>query len=323
MERELPQRSIISVAADGSGDYQSIGEAVAAVPDGNRAEVRIRIRRGIYEEKLLIPADKTHITLLGEDSSNTVIRWTDYAGRLWDNGDITGTFRSAAVTVRANWFHAANLTIENSYDGKKGSGGRQAPALSISGEHDSFENCVFLGRQDTLYLGEGSVYLKRCFIEGDTDFLFGGARAVLEQCQIHSVQKGEESGKSYTGCICAPSTPISQKYGFLFLDCHLTGDVPDGSVYLGRPWHPGLDPYAVGNAVFINCELRPHICPAGWTDMGGFLAKNARFYEFENTGSGAAAPGNETRPQLTREEAALYSKDRVLGWNPDTERGGL
>ena len=112
--------------------------------------------------------------------------------------------------------------------------------------------------------------------------------------------------------MAAPSTYLAQKYGYLFLNCHLVSDCPEGSIYLGRPWHAGSDPFAVGYAVYIQCELGAHIHPDGWTDMGGFLGRNGRFAEYGNYGPGAKV--NPRRPQLSAEEAAKITKEAVLGW---------
>ncbi len=48
--------------------------------------------------------------------------------------------------------------------------------------------------------------------------------------------------------------------------------------------------------------------------MGGFLGRNGRFGEFENTGAGACA--NERRPQLSAAEAETLTDEKVLGWQP-------
>lgn len=311
--REILEKSYITVSKDGSGDYKTVQEAVDSVCNGNCSEVVIKIAPGTYYEKITVDGNKTHITMIGEDAKTTILTFNEHAGKLRPNGDITSTFRTGSLEVRGNWFHGENLTIENSYDGS-GEGGKQAVACFLSGEHISFVNCRFIGRQDTLYTKEGSHYFKDCYIEGDVDFIFGGARAVFYHCIIHSF-------RSSKGYICAPSTSINQKYGYLFLDCIVEGDSPDNTVFLGRPWHPGLNPYAAGNAVFMYCELGKHIQETGWSDMGGYLCKNARFFEYKNTGAGAVI--NDNRRQLTLREAKEYTIERVLGWNPDFERGGL
>ena len=93
----------------------------------------------------------------------------------------------------------------------------------------------------------------------------------------------------------------------------MTANNAPNTVFLGRPWHPGSDPQAIGSCVFMHCELGEHIREDGWKrHMGNFLSKNARLYEFENRGPGAVA--HEDRRQLTAEEAAEYTIERVLGW---------
>lgn len=311
---ELPQKSHTYVAKDGSADYTSVQAAIDAVPVHNSTDVYIHIRPGVYEEKVDISADKPYITLVGEGDNpeDTVISFGIHAGMKQPNGDITGTFRTASVHIYANHFKAENLSIINSYDGT-GEGGRQAVAVYASGEHIIFENCRFVGRQDTVYAKDGTQLFDRCYIEGDVDFIFGGARAVFDKCEIHSVNVNPEEEPNRGGYIAAPSTPISQKYGFLFNECIMTGNNSDNTVFLGRPWHPGADPYAIGSCVFMHCELGSHIREDGWkSHMGGFLSANARLYEFENKGPGAV--GHESRRQLTKEQAAEFTKERVLGW---------
>lgn len=311
---ELPHTAHTYVAADGSADYTSIQAAVDAVPVHNTGDVIIHIRPGIYTERVEISGDKPYITLAGEGDrpEDTVIVYDLHAGGIEENGDITTTFRTATVNIYSNYFCARNLSMINSYDGS-GTGGRQALALYASAEHLRFENCVFRGAQDTLYAREGSQLYRNCYIEGDVDFIFGGARAVFDGCEIHSINVNPVEEPQRGGYIAAPSTPAGQKYGFLFIKCRMTADNAPNTVFLGRPWHPGSDPQAIGNCVYMNCELGAHIREDGWKrHMGNFLTKNARLYEYSNCGPGAAQ--HEDRPQLTDEQAAEYTIERVLGW---------
>lgn len=311
---ELPLKSHIFVAKDNSADYTSIQAAIDAVPVHNSQDVLIHIRPGVYEERVEISGDKPYITLIGEGEKpeDTVITYGFWAGMTWENGDVTSTFRTGTLNVYSNYFKAENLSIVNSYDGS-GGGGRQALAAYVSGYQITFERCRFIGGQDTLYTKDGSQLYTQCYIEGDVDFIFGGARAVFEKCQIHSINVNPEEEPNRGGYIVAPSTPASQKYGYLLTECKVTGDNADNTVFLGRPWHPGSDPFAIGNCVFMHCDLGSHIREDGWkSHMGGFLTKNAKLYEFENRGPGAKE--HEMRRQLTPEQAAEYTKERVLGW---------
>jgi len=68
-----------------------------------------------------------------------------------------------------------------------------------------------------------------CKIIGDTDFIFGGATAVFENCEIVSTPKG--------GYVTAASTDL-ENYGFLFLNCRLTSDAPKIQHILEDPGVP-------------------------------------------------------------------------------------
>lgn len=97
------------------------------------------------------------------------------------------------------------------------------------------------------------------------------------------------------GYVTAPSTAAENPRGFLFSGVRLTSEgLAPGSVHLGRPWHPGGKPDALGQALFVHCEIGAHIAAVAWTEMGGFDWQDARLAEFENTGPGAHATG----PQL-------------------------
>jgi pectinesterase len=310
MKNELPQICHTYVAPDGSADYQTVQEAVDAVPHHNDRPVVIHLAPGVYKEKLTIPGDKPHIKLEGKDAESTILTYDDFGGKVVENGDIASTFRSGSVNIFANDTQAQQITFENTSNSPVG---HQALALYASGEHLFFKECRFLGRQDTLYVKDGTQLYQDCYIQGDIDFIFGGARAVFENCRIFAKnnRSQEELDKGKGGYISAPSTPLAQKYGLLFVGCSLDSDYPENRIYLGRPWHPGADPYAVGCAVFRECQLGEAIKEEGWSDMGGYLAANARLYEYKNYGAGAKS--HERRRQLTEEEAAVYTKERVLG----------
>ena len=133
------------------------------------------------------------------------------------DGKPIGTFRTPSTTIDADDFTAENLTFENSA-GPVG----QALALRVDGDRAVFRNCRFLGHQDTILLNRGRQLFDRCYIEGTTDFIFGGATAWFEDCDIHCLKS------SY---ITAAATPDFQPFGFVFHNCRITAgaereDVP-------------------------------------------------------------------------------------------------
>ncbi|WP_257535570.1 pectinesterase family protein [Mesobacillus foraminis] len=306
-------QNLLTVSKDGPADYSTVQSAIDAVPENNKEKVEITIEAGIYKELVTIPKNKPFVHLRGEDASNTVITYDNYSGKPKPGGGTYGTTGSASVYVYGDDFTAENLTFENSFDEQSVDvKDKQAVAVYTRGERQAFINSRFIGNQDTLYVREGTQYFYQSYIEGDVDFIFGGGRAVFEDCDIFSLNRGSTTNNGY---VTAASTLISEPYGYLFLNSRLLSDAPDQTVYLGRPWHPSGDPNAIGSVVFMNSYLGPHIILQGWTDMSGFSYKDARFYEYQNYGPGAVI--NEDRRQLTDEEAEQFTIENVLkGWNP-------
>ena len=254
----------ITVAADGSGDFKTITEALEAIRAYMDYRVTVNIKNGEYHEKLIIPSWLENVDFIGEDPEKTIITYNDYAKL-----DNMGTFRTYTMRVDGCDMTFKNLTIRNNA-GRVG----QAVALHTEGTGLTFENCRFLGDQDTLFLAGHDSELKfdDCYVEGTTDFIFGPATAFFSDCEIHS------KADSY---ITAASTPQDVEIGFVFRNCRLTADPNVKKVYLGRPWRP----YAY--TAFIDCEMDGHITPAGWDNWRNpDNEKTARYIESGSRGAG-------------------------------------
>src|SRR5690606_24272763 len=66
------------VAADGSGDYLTIQEAINNTKSFPYQRITIRIKNGIYKEKIEVYEWNTNLSLIGEDPEHTVIVYDDY-----------------------------------------------------------------------------------------------------------------------------------------------------------------------------------------------------------------------------------------------------
>ncbi|UXP32379.1 pectinesterase family protein [Reichenbachiella agarivorans] len=294
------------VSQDGSGDFVTVQEALDAVPDIRNHVTRILIKNGIYKEKLVLSGSKTNVFLIGEDKMRTVLTHDDYADKLNQFGERIGTSGSSSFYIYGDGFRAQNITFENS-SGPVG----QAVAVRVDADQVVFDNCRFLGFQDTLYPhGKNSrQYYRQCYIEGTTDFIFGWSTAVFEDCEIFSKKGGQY--------ITAASTEQGQSFGFVFLNCHLTGDAPSGTVYLGRPWRD----YA--KTVYVNCEMDQHIHSQGWHNWGKTHAETTAYYaEYQSTGIGANTNNRANwTHQLTDAQAKDYELTKIFdGWNPNEEK---
>lgn len=284
----------ITVAKDGTGDFKSLQEAIYSVKAFPDTQIIIYLKKGIYHEKTRIPAFNTHLSIIGEDPQTTIISWDDHFKKIGKGRN--STFYTYTLKVEANDFYAENLTIQNTA-GPIG----QAVALHVVGDRAFFRNCRILGHQDTFYgAGENSrIYFNECYFEGTTDFIFGEATVLFENCEIRSLSN------SY---ITAASTPVWKDFGFVFLNCRLTAADSVKSVYLGRPWRD----YA--NVAFLNCYMDDHIHPEGWANWSGTNRdQTAIFIEYGNTGLGADLSGRVGwMRRITKREAKRYVIENIL-----------
>lgn len=296
------------VAKDGSGDFFTVQEAINAVPDyRKKARTTILIKEGSYKEKVIIPASKNAVSLIGQ--GEVKITYDDYASKPNIFGENKGTSGSSSCYIYAPDFYAENITFENT-SGPVG----QAVACFVSADRAYFKKCRFLGFQDTLYTyGKGCrQYYDECYIEGTVDFIFGWSTAVFNRCHIHSI------GNGY---ITAPSTDKGQKYGYVFYNCEITANSDVDKVYLSRPWRP----YA--QAVFIQCNMGKHILPEGWDNWRNKNNEKTVFYaEYKSKGEGAN-PGKRVAYSKQLKNTEGYSIEEVLsgndGWNPSKNGNAL
>lgn len=293
------QQKELIVAADGSGEFKTVSAAIEKVPNNNRRRIVIRIRPGIYDEQIRIPANKPFISLIGESAETTKLQFNI------SNKTAGSTSAAFAFYVGGHSFYAENLTFENTFGV-----GSQAVAVVAEADRVVFKNCRFLGWQDTLYAKGGRQYYKDSYIEGHVDFIFGQATAVFDNCRIHS--KGD-------GYIAAPMRfSETETTGYVFYRSRLTGENIQKGVYLGRPWRD------YGRTVFLETEMGEHIRPEGWHHWEPQREKTAYFAEYKSSGKGANADARvKWSKQLGDNEAKKFLPNEFLkgqdGWNPTVQ----
>lgn len=285
------------VAADGSGDFFRIQDAIDDCKSFPDLPITIRIKEGRYREKVTVSPWNTNLSFIGE--GKVVIAYNSHFKQV-DRGR-NSTFFTATLEVLANDFTAKNITVANTA-GPVG----QALALRVEGDRCSFIDCRFLGNQDTLYLAGESrrQYFENCHIEGTTDYIFGEATAYFENCMLKS------KANSY---ITAASTPAGQNYGFVFNKCRVVASEGVDKLYLGRPWRKNA------KTVFIDCDYGNSIAPEGWRNWGWDDPANTVFYA-EYIAKDAKKIGKqriEWSHQLSKSQLSEYTVSKVLdGWNP-------
>jgi pectinesterase len=308
------------VAADGSGDYSTLMEAILA-SQGNQV---IFIKNGVYHEKVEIQGGKNNLTIIGENVDSTIIQYNDYSGSGKDyDGIIPGFMGQQIGTTNSHSFYNGaydltlmNLTIKNTA-GDVG----QAVALNLDKDRTTIVRCRIICNQDTFLTRSAARHLlKDCFIEGDVDFIFGGGAVIFDSCVVNS-----DRGNSH---ITAPATDKSWNFGYVFQNCSITANDGVNNVYFARPWHN----YPKVN--FMNCYLGSHIATAGWVNPWGLDQDNCTFTEYNNYGSGAeTAYRVNWSYQLTDAFAKIYTREMIFStevskeitsnWNPDIENNAL
>jgi len=192
----------------------------------------------------------------------------------------------------------------------------RATALVVESDQSEFVNCRFLSSQDTLMTGNKttSLYFKNCFIEGNTDYIFGDGNCVFDGCQLN--WKGY-SDKEVAGYITAHKPSDTTTLGYLFRNCTVTADtkLKVAGGYWGRPWG------AKASAAFINTKLAGTdlIVGEGWTSMSSNKPENANFKEFNTTSVDGEAIDTSKRvvAAISAADAAKIDVNKYFGnWTP-------
>jgi pectin methylesterase-like acyl-CoA thioesterase len=283
------------VAKDGSGTHVTVQSAIDSLPSASSNSTRhfILVKPGEYRE-IVCAKDKAPFTLyaIGNPKDVVVIE-SRYNGMSKTPGQMAspchpvtqdasyGTFGSTTMAVHANdvqlvGFTVANDVLEKVKDGKDyppgagESGGAQGVALSLKGDRIHLKNMRLIGHQDTLFTDragpiQGRVLVQNSMIAGDVDFIFGGARLVIDQSLIISRAGRRTPGNG--GHVLAPSTAPHEPLGFLVIRSQLLGQpgLAKGAISVGRAWDfgvkrgewvPSVSPN--GEATITQSELGPH-----------------------------------------------------------------
>jgi pectinesterase len=296
-----PKNPDLIVAADGSGDHTKVQDAIDAVPKDKSTPTVIFIQPGTYKEKIRVPSDIKHLSLVGESYKTTILTYDDYAKKTEDY---------ASTRILADDFYAENLTFQNTIDSRSGIKGGQAAALRVDADRAVFYKCRITGFQDTYYTGGNKrSYHKDCIIEGTTDFIYGDGIALFEDCTINNRKDSHITAHSQK---LSEGKPVN-KFGYVFRNCDIRL-YPGEKVTrasLGRPWKNAA------RVVYLNCNIGAHIRPEGWSVWNRNDNHRTAYYaEYKNSGPGATpADRLPWTHQLTDDEAAMYTKENIFNAN--------
>ncbi|CAH9090541.1 unnamed protein product [Cuscuta epithymum] len=302
-DRRLLQASTVTpnvvVAADGSGNFKTVSEAVASAPEKSTKRYVIRIKAGVYRESVDVGKKKTNIMFIGDGRKKTIITGNKNVK------DGSTTFQSATVAAVGQGFLARDITFQNTAGPDK----HQAVALRVGSDLSAFYNCDMIGYQDTLYVHSLRQFYVNCFITGTVDFIFGNAAAVFQNCDIHARRPGASQQNMLTA---QGRTDPNQNTGIVIQKSRIaaTSDLQPVQAsfrtYLGRPWK------LYSRTVVMQSTIGDLIDPVGWHEWDGTFAVNTLTYrEYQNSGPGSGTSKRVTwkgfKVMTSATEAQIYS----------------
>ncbi|MEA3186247.1 MAG: hypothetical protein QOD99_77 [Chthoniobacter sp.] len=264
----------ITVAADGTGDFNTVQGAIDFVPfsPANTIPRTITVKNGTYTELVHLRGGQNLITLQGQSRDGTVI------GYLNNNTVLNDMVTQNTLAVRgsfssnANDFTLYNLSIKNLTP----EFGSQAEALVINGPRAIVNHVSLYSYQDTLLMNSGSGFFTDCYIEGAVDYMWGGAATFFQRCELKA--NGNTSagdGTYYTQARNAAPTGNVASKGFSYVNCTLDAYPSNTSATLSRTFND------YSQTIYINCKMGPHITSTGWNINSGNTATLA-LWEFNS-----------------------------------------
>ncbi|KHN10482.1 Putative pectinesterase/pectinesterase inhibitor 32 [Glycine soja] len=278
-DKLLLQTNVVSadavVAADGTGNFTKVMDAVEAAPVYSMKRFVIHIKKGVYTENVVIKKKKWNLVVIGEGMDVAII-----SANLSRNENLT-TFKTATFAVNGRGFIAKGITFRNTAGPKR----NQSVALRSDSDLSVFYRCGIYGYQDSLYAHSLRQFYRECKISGTVDFIFGHANAVFQNCTILA-KKGLQSQKNTI--TAQGETYADQSSGFTIQFCNISADydllpyLNTTSTYLGRPWKP------YSRTIFMQSYISEVLNPKGWLEWNGTMYLDTLYYaEYKNFGPGA------------------------------------
>lgn len=236
----------LRVAADGSGEFRSIQEALRTLDPGDTTPVVINVKNGLYQEQVFL--QRSHVTLLGEDMERTrivfpVLReaWrAAHGGSDWGAGVVNIDTGVSDITL-------ANLTVLNNSGSLYGGHNTHQFAIRGAGTRIILLHCAVLSDGgDALSLWDrttGMYYHAYCVFAGWVDMVCPRGWCYITNSAFfghdtHSaVLWHDGSGDRHQKFVIASSSfdgragfPLGRNHRdgqVILLDCHFSANLAD------------------------------------------------------------------------------------------------
>lgn len=286
------------------------------------------------------------------------------------SGKTDGSYWNSTVVVTGTGFEADGIVFENSFNqyiskkeaadtvvmwesGSKGerpttygdtsvqkrSFVERAGAIAILGDKAVFNNCKFIGRQDTLYGDTGvNALFQKCDILGAVDYIYGPMTAVFYQCQLRmNTDSTTDSDQAYL-----TAAQQTSGRGYLMYNCTVTTTIPGVDTaseyrakpgYFGRPWAANTSEVVFYNTVVETTdhpgsEGKSLIVPQGWNNtLSGESPKMCEYNTTEKSGENNGSARASWTTMLTEPKLAdgsdITPKTFLGDWTKELNARGL
>ncbi|KAL5098407.1 hypothetical protein RYX36_002734 [Vicia faba] len=290
----------VTVAQDGSGNFKTISEALAAIPLTYEGRYVVYVKEGVYDELVTVTKKMVNLTMYGDGGLKSIVTGNK------NFVDGVRTFQTASFVVLGQGFVGRDMGFRNTAGAIK----HQAVAARVQADQAVFINCNFEGYQDTLYAQTHKQFYRDCVISGTIDFIFGDASAVFQNCELVLRKPLDNQQNIVTA---QGRIDKQENTGFVLQKCVIKGEAdlpPTTKNYIGRPWKE------YSRTIIMESDIGAMIHPDGWLPWEGDFALRTLYYgEFNNVGAGANTNARVKwigRKDINREEAITYTVEPFL-----------
>jgi pectinesterase len=163
------ETSRVVVAADGSGDFNTVQGAIDFAPARSVQPLTIFIKNGDYQEIVYLDG-KSNLTLRGESREGVVVHYP--------NNSAFNRIRPAFTVTNAEDVQLSTFTIRNDFIG-------QAEALLMRGQRNIVDRITLNGSGDA-FTTYGTIYMVDSTLTGDGDTILGYGALFCLRCEIRS-----------------------------------------------------------------------------------------------------------------------------------------
>ena len=245
---------IITVDANGNGDFATVQGALDAVPDWNTTPTYIRVLPGDYEE-IVYARNKSNISITGAGIDHTRIHYPNNEvfnphPLLVKTNEWPGTFpsrRAAFMLDNCNNIQLQNLTVATDCKG-------QAEGLLVNGKHIRLSAVHIIGDGDALQ-SNGLVYMENCILDGGGDTILGRGTLFAYKSTLRNTGGPFTWVRNTTG-----------HHGDIFVECTFESTSAYPADFGRTPDNHGRN-YPNAEMVVIDCKTK-NFNPIGWSTIG-------------------------------------------------------